>query len=222
MEGQGARPHRPDPGDLRRARPHPRGRAAGRAGASELSEVAAGAELDPPGAAARRLRLSRRPGETQIEADRRALDDRIQRIKTRARQGRAHPRPAPRGAKTRAVSDRCAGRLHQRRKVDAVQPADRRRRRRPRTCCSPRSTRRCGRSSCRAAARIILSDTVGFISELPHQLVAAFRATLEEVLDADLILHVRDISPPRERAPGGERARDPRRARRRADAARRA
>ena len=41
---------------------------------------------------------------------------------------------------------------------------------------------------------IILSDTVGFISKLPTQLVAAFRATLEEVLDADLILHVRDIS----------------------------
>ncbi len=43
---------------------------------------------------------------------------------------------------------------------------------------------------------IILSDTVGFISDLPTQLVAAFRATLEEVLDADLILHVRDISHP--------------------------
>lgn len=41
---------------------------------------------------------------------------------------------------------------------------------------------------------IIMSDTVGFISELPTQLIAAFRATLEEVLDADLILHVRDIS----------------------------
>ncbi|MBF9033621.1 GTPase HflX [Rhodobacterales bacterium HKCCE2091] len=41
---------------------------------------------------------------------------------------------------------------------------------------------------------VILSDTVGFISDLPTQLVAAFRATLEEVLDADLILHVRDIS----------------------------
>ncbi|WP_370640605.1 GTPase HflX [Xanthobacter sp. NFH-44] len=44
--------------------------------------------------------------------------------------------------------------------------------------------------------RVILSDTVGFISELPTQLVAAFRATLEEVLEADLILHVRDISHP--------------------------
>lgn len=41
---------------------------------------------------------------------------------------------------------------------------------------------------------IIMSDTVGFISDLPTQLVAAFRATLEEVLSADLILHVRDIS----------------------------
>ena len=40
----------------------------------------------------------------------------------------------------------------------------------------------------------ILSDTVGFISDLPTQLVAAFRATLEEVLEADLIVHVRDIS----------------------------
>jgi GTP-binding protein HflX len=43
---------------------------------------------------------------------------------------------------------------------------------------------------------VILSDTVGFISDLPTQLVAAFRATLEEVLDADLIVHVRDISHP--------------------------
>jgi GTP-binding protein HflX len=41
---------------------------------------------------------------------------------------------------------------------------------------------------------IILSDTVGFISSLPTQLVASFRATLEEVLDADLIIHVRDIA----------------------------
>jgi len=43
-------------------------------------------------------------------------------------------------------------------------------------------------------ARIILSDTVGFISDLPTMLVAAFRATLEEVIEADLILHVRDMS----------------------------
>ncbi len=42
--------------------------------------------------------------------------------------------------------------------------------------------------------KAILSDTVGFVSDLPTQLVAAFRATLEEVVSADLILHVRDIS----------------------------
>lgn len=44
--------------------------------------------------------------------------------------------------------------------------------------------------------KIILSDTVGFVANLPHELVAAFRATLEEVLEADLLLHVRDISHP--------------------------
>ena len=43
---------------------------------------------------------------------------------------------------------------------------------------------------------VILSDTVGFISDLPTELVAAFRATLEEVLSADIICHVRDISHP--------------------------
>ena len=43
-------------------------------------------------------------------------------------------------------------------------------------------------------ARAILSDTVGFISDLPTMLVAAFRATLEEVIEADAILHVRDMS----------------------------
>jgi GTP-binding protein HflX len=44
--------------------------------------------------------------------------------------------------------------------------------------------------------KVILSDTVGFISDLPTDLVAAFRATLEEVQEADLILHVRDVSHP--------------------------
>mmetsp|Transcript_7026 Transcript_7026/g.11374 ORF Transcript_7026/g.11374 Transcript_7026/m.11374 type:complete len:424 (+) Transcript_7026:676-1947(+) len=43
---------------------------------------------------------------------------------------------------------------------------------------------------------VILSDTVGFISDLPTELVASFRATLEEVLAADIVLHVRDISHP--------------------------
>ena len=43
---------------------------------------------------------------------------------------------------------------------------------------------------------MILSDTVGFISDLPTELVAAFRATLEEVAEADVILHVRDAAHP--------------------------
>ncbi|MHA1152954.1 MAG: GTPase HflX [Alphaproteobacteria bacterium] len=52
------------------------------------------------------------------------------------------------------------------------------------------------RVSLPSGLEVILSDTVGFISELPHDLVAAFRATLEEVTGADLILHVRDIAHP--------------------------
>src|SRR5207244_11439075 len=48
--------------------------------------------------------------------------------------------------------------------------------------------------------KAMLSDTVGFISNLPTTLVAAFRATLEEVMEADLILHVRDISHPETQA----------------------
>ena len=47
-----------------------------------------------------------------------------------------------------------------------------------------------------SGSHAILSDTVGFISELPTELVAAFRATLEEVLEADIILHVRDCAHP--------------------------
>src|SRR5690606_18902694 len=43
---------------------------------------------------------------------------------------------------------------------------------------------------------VMLSDTVGFVADLPHDLVAAFRATLEEVIDADIVLHVRDIASP--------------------------
>lgn len=43
---------------------------------------------------------------------------------------------------------------------------------------------------------VILSDTVGFISDLPHELIMAFRSTLEEVLEADVIIHVRDVANP--------------------------
>lgn len=44
--------------------------------------------------------------------------------------------------------------------------------------------------------KAILSDTVGFVSNLPHELVAAFRATLEEVLEAEIVVHVRDVHHP--------------------------
>ncbi|OIO67126.1 MAG: GTPase HflX [Zetaproteobacteria bacterium CG_4_9_14_3_um_filter_49_83] len=44
--------------------------------------------------------------------------------------------------------------------------------------------------------RLMLSDTVGFVQDLPHELVDAFRSTLEEVVEADLILHVRDVADP--------------------------
>ena len=47
-----------------------------------------------------------------------------------------------------------------------------------------------------SGAEVILSDTVGFVSNLPTQLVAAFRATLEEVTEADVIVHVRDVAHP--------------------------
>ncbi len=43
---------------------------------------------------------------------------------------------------------------------------------------------------------VLVSDTVGFVSDLPHQLIAAFRATLEEVVEADVLLHVRDMASP--------------------------
>jgi len=52
--------------------------------------------------------------------------------------------------------------------------------------------------------KAILSDTVGFISELPTELVAAFRATLEEVAEADVILHVRDAAHPDSAAQRGD------------------
>ncbi|MBM9595561.1 GTPase HflX [Roseitranquillus sediminis] len=52
----------------------------------------------------------------------------------------------------------------------------------------------------RDGQEVILSDTVGFISDLPTQLIAAFRATLEEVLAADLICHVHDVSHPETKA----------------------
>jgi GTP-binding protein HflX len=132
------------------------------------------------------------PGETQIEADRRALDERIHRIKqslgkvvrTRGQHRKARQRvPYPVVA---LVGYTNAGKstLFNRLTGSAVDARDM-------LFATLDPTMRA--IELPGGRRVILSDTVGFISELPHQLVAAFRATLEEVLGADLILHVRDI-----------------------------
>ena len=133
------------------------------------------------------------PGETQIESDRRVLDDKIVRLKrqlekvvrTRALHRAARKKvPNPVVALvgyTNAGKSTLFNRLTGAQvRVDdmlfaTLDPAMR------------QITLPSGRGA-------ILSDTVGFISNLPTQLVAAFRATLEEVLEADLIVHVRDIA----------------------------
>ena len=135
------------------------------------------------------------PGETQIEADRRALDERIQKIKaalgkvvrTRGQHRAARQRvPYPVVA---LVGYTNAGKstLFNRLTGSGVLAKDM-------LFATLDPTMRA--IALPDGKRAILSDTVGFISDLPHQLVAAFRATLEEVLEADLILHVRDIAHP--------------------------
>ena len=63
-----------------------------------------------------------------------------------------------------------------------------------RTGCSPPSTHAPGGSTCPAARPCCVSDTVGFVRKLPHQLVEAFRSTLEVVAESDLLVHVVDAS----------------------------
>ena len=135
------------------------------------------------------------PGETQIEADRRALDERITRLRrqlekvvqTRSLHRRSRARtPVPVVA---LVGYTNAGKstLFNRLAAAEVMAKDM-------LFATLDPTMRAIRLP--SGRRIVLSDTVGFISELPTQLVAAFRATLEEVLEADLIVHVRDVAHP--------------------------
>lgn len=135
------------------------------------------------------------PGETQIEADRRALNERIVRIR-QALGKVVRTRGQHRAARERLdfptvalVGYTNAGKstLFNRLTGDAVLAKDM-------LFATLDPTMRA--VDLPDGRRVILSDTVGFISDLPHQLVAAFRATLEEVIDADLILHVRDIAHP--------------------------
>jgi GTP-binding protein HflX len=135
------------------------------------------------------------PGETQIEADRRLITDRIVRLKKDLEQVR-RTRGLHRSARTRVpfpvvalVGYTNAGKstLFNELTGATVHAQDQ-------LFATLDPTMRGLRLA--SGRRAILSDTVGFISELPTELVAAFRATLEEVAEADVILHVRDVAHP--------------------------
>jgi len=133
------------------------------------------------------------PGETQIEADRRLIGDRITRLENELKKVQA-TRRLHRAGRQRVpyrvvalVGYTNAGKstLFNRLTRADVQAADM-------LFATLDPTLRAIHLP--HGSKAMLSDTVGFISNLPTQLVAAFRATLEEVLEADVILHVRDIS----------------------------
>jgi GTP-binding protein HflX len=133
------------------------------------------------------------PGETQIETDRRLLADKIGRLKKELEEVR-RTRTLQRDARKRApyptvalVGYTNAGKstLFNRLTHAEVEARD------MLFATLDPTLRTVALPGGRPA---ILSDTVGFISDLPHELVDAFRATLEEVQEADVVLHVRDIS----------------------------
>ncbi|MEL6792679.1 MAG: GTPase HflX, partial [Pseudomonadota bacterium] len=135
------------------------------------------------------------PGETQIEADRRALDERMVKIR-RQLEKTVRTRGLQRSARKRVpfpvvafVGYTNAGKstLFNRLTGASVLAKDM-------LFATLDPTMRAVETP--TGRKIILSDTVGFIADLPTQLIAAFRATLEEVLEADLIVHVRDASHP--------------------------
>jgi GTPase len=133
------------------------------------------------------------PGETQLEADRRVIEERISRIE-RELEGVKRTRKLHRESRKRVpypivalVGYTNAGKstLFNRMTRADVLSADM-------LFATLDPTLRA--LDLPHGTRIILSDTVGFISDLPTMLVAAFRATLEEVVEADVILHVRDVA----------------------------
>lgn len=135
------------------------------------------------------------PGETQIEADRRLIDDRMVRLKRELEQVR-RTRGLHRDARKRTpfptvalVGYTNAGKSTLFNALTGAEVAAK-----DQLFATLDPTMR--GLTLPSGRRSILSDTVGFISELPTELVAAFRATLEEVSEADLILHVRDASHP--------------------------
>ena len=133
------------------------------------------------------------PGETQIELDRRIIDDKIIRIKKELEKVR-QTRELQRSARKRVpypvvalVGYTNAGKssIFNRLSAAGVFAEDL-------LFATLDNTLRKIRLP--SGREVILSDTVGFISDLPHELIMSFRATLEEVLSADIIVHVRDIS----------------------------
>ena len=133
------------------------------------------------------------PGETQIEADRRMLQTRINRVKKKL-ESVVRTRTLHRKARAQApwpvvalVGYTNAGKstLFNRLTNSEVMAKDM-------LFATLDPTMRTIKLPC--GQKIMFSDTVGFVSELPTMLVAAFRATLEEVLGADVIIHVRDIA----------------------------
>ncbi len=143
------------------------------------------------------------PGETQIEADRRLIDERLVRIRRDLEQVR-RTRGLHRSARRRVpfpvialVGYTNAGKSTL---FNALTGAEVTAKDQLFATLDP-TMRGLALPSGR---RVILSDTVGFISELPHELVEAFRATLEEVAEADVILHVRDAAHPESIAQRGD------------------
>ena len=133
------------------------------------------------------------PGETQIEADRRAIDDAINRIRRQLTKV-VKTRELHRSARAKVpfpivalVGYTNAGKSTLFNRVTGAEVFVK-----DMLFATLDPTMRAVELA--SGRSVILSDTVGFISDLPTELVAAFRATLEEVLAADLILHVRDIS----------------------------
>ena len=135
------------------------------------------------------------PGETQLELDRRIIDDKIIRIKKELEKVN-QTRGIQRGARRKVpypvvalVGYTNAGKstLFNYLTQSTVMAADM-------LFATLDPTMR--KVKLPGGMEVIFSDTVGFISDLPHELVMAFRATLEEVLASDVILHVRDVANP--------------------------